>query len=271
MNNATKLQTLCLRIFLALAAVLPLRVAAYTFKPSIATLRPTGSDSSCFFKLENNEAKTSPIEITINECSKDLDGKTLQGKEAVDDFIIYPAQFVLMPGDEVGVQVRWIGEPSLKTERAYTIVAREAPMPRKADDESENDGKARVRINVLINYEGRIYVTPKGSKPDVAIESAVEQPRPAQADGISTNSEPAMLELICVNKGTAHKEMETVAFVLTPAGETSATTKKKAVILTTKDVPGLRTHLLSGDRRRFVFPRPVGLPAGPFEAGLREQ
>ena len=264
-----KLLTMRLMTVLILSTImLPLCSVAYTFAPSIVTLRTAGAASSCFFKLENKEMKAVAVEVTINSCSKDIDGKTIQGKDAEKDFIIYPAQVVLMPGDETGVQVRWIGEETLKTEQTYTIVARQVPVPTEKDKKQE-DNKVHVQVTVLVNYEGRLYVAPKGAKAEVVIESAAEQPQPVKTAGnTSTNIVIAMLEIVCANKGTAHMDMATATLILTPVNKAGATTKQRSISLTVKEAPCLKTHLLAGDRRRFVFPRPQALPAGPFEASI---
>jgi len=126
--------------------------------------------------------------------------QAISGKEADDDFIIYPAQLVMVPGDEVGVQVRWIGEPALDAERAYTLVAREVPIPRKSGEESAPSVGIRVDITVLINYEVRIYVAPPGAKPKVVVESVTDRPPPAGAGPAASTQ----LEIILANQGTTH-------------------------------------------------------------------
>jgi hypothetical protein len=75
--------------------------SAYTFGPGISTFTTNGANSSHFFSLKNKDLKITPVEIAMLACQKDIDGKLLIGKEAEDAFIVYPAQVVLMPGDEV--------------------------------------------------------------------------------------------------------------------------------------------------------------------------
>lgn len=267
-TNPMRSWTLYCQILLAVAVLLPLRVSAYTVTPNLVTLRATGGESSAFLQLENKQMKATAVEITIHEHHKDLDGNTIGGKEAGDDFIIYPAQLVMMPGDEVGVQVRWVGEPTLSAERAYTIVTREVPIPRKAADEPDIGAGIRVDVTVLVNYEGRIYVTPQGAKPKVVVESVTERTRPA--GGGPGTAESALLEVILANQGTAHQSMATMALVLVPLGPTGAPLTQHAVTLTARDVPAMTRHLLAGDRRRFLIPRPAGLPAGPVRVILSE-
>ncbi len=159
------------QILLALAVLLPLQAAAYSVAPSLVTLRSAGSGSSGFLRLENRATKPAAIQLTIHEHRKDLDGKTIRGAEADDDFIIFPAQLVMTPGDEVSVQVRWIGVPALATERAYTIVTEEVAIPRKAAGQADASAGVTIDITVLMNYEVRIYVTPPDAKAKMVVES----------------------------------------------------------------------------------------------------
>ncbi len=260
---------LYLKIILIFSVLLPIRVAAYTFAPNLVTLRPVGSESSAFFRLNNKQMKAVAIEIVINECHKDIDGKIIQCKEAEEDFIVYPAQIVLMPGEEVGVQVRWIGEPDLTAERTYTIVSKQVPIPQKADEASSDSG-ARIKITVLINYEARIYVLPKGAKPEIVVESAIPRAQSKYAGENPAAEDASALEIICSNKGTAHKKMRAMSLILTPVDERGKPIKNKAVTLTVNDVPGLNTNLLAGGRRRFIIPWPAILPHGPINAILTE-
>lgn len=258
--------TLYCQVLLAVAVLMPLRVSAYTVTPSLVVLRPAGDGSSAFLHLENKGMRPTAIEIAIREHHKDLDGQSVEGKEAGDDFIVYPAQLVMVPGDEVAAQVRWAGDPKLSTERVYTIVAREAPIPQKAAEEPERVEGIRLAVTVLTNYEVRVYVTPPGAKPMVVVESVTERTAPA-GDGPGA-LESAQLEVILANQGTAHESMATMALVLLPLGPTGSPLKQRAVTLVAKDIPAMKPHLLAGERRRLLIPRPAGLPAGPIRAIL---
>lgn len=269
-RNTIESRVLRLNVFLVFALLLPARASAYTFSPEIATLTPAGDKSSVFFQLNNKTMKVAAVEITIDECHKDLAGKTVKVRDADEDFMIYPSQIVMMPGDEAGVQVRWIGNPELAGERAYTITAREVPIPQKDENESANAGGVLVKVTVLINYEGRIYVTPKGSEPDIVVESVTERTQDNQTGFGRSAGKLSVLEVICENKGTAHKEMSKMSFLITPVDKEGAPTKEKAIALTIKDVPLLKTNLLAGDRRQFVIPWPDNLPYGRIKVALTE-
>jgi fimbrial chaperone protein len=208
------------------------------------------------------------IEVTVQEHRKDLDGHTIPGPDAADDFLIFPAQLVLLPGDEVGVQVRWIGAPTLARERVFTVVTREVALPKLAGAETEPPDSIRIAVTVQLNYEVRVYVTPPGARPRVVVESVAERaPLPAEPEAAAA---PAQLEVILANEGNAHVALSARALVLTPAVSGAGAHAEPSIQLPTREIPALKPHLLAGDRRRVIIPRPPGLPPGPVHVSLPE-
>jgi fimbrial chaperone protein len=234
---------------------------AYTVEPGLLVLGSTGGDSSGYLRLANRSTRPTAVEIVVNEFGRDLDGRAMLGRRADDQFIIYPAQIVLMPGDEAGIQVRWIGEPA-GSERAFALTTKEVPIPRRdgetADAPSEG---ARIDINVLVNYDVRVYVKPRGARPRIAVESVNAQPR---------QSLPDLLEITLANRGNAHQSLREMSLVLTPLGTDGEPSGQPQVRMSAQDVPGMGPALLPGDRRRLLLPRPADLPPGGVRAVLSE-
>lgn len=256
-----------MRLWILLAVLLPLRLSAYTVSPSLLTLRTAGDGASAFVELANRSMQPVAVELTVHEHHRDLDGQGVTGKAEVgDDFIVYPSQLVLLPGDETSVQVRWIGEPAQAAERAYTLITREVPIPRTTPAEPESMEGVRLDITVLTNYAVRIYVTPPGAKPRVVVESITE--RAVAMD--SGTEETAQLEIILVNQGTARRSLADTPLVLLPLGPTGAPLSQKAVTLPAGSIPMLKSPVLAGERRRLLIPRPAGLPVGPVRVVLPE-
>src|SRR5688500_13175831 len=127
----------CAALLLAASLWLPAQSFAYTVEPSVLKLGASGQDSSAFLRLSNRAAKPVAIEIAVNEFDRDLDGRGVLGPEADDDFIVYPAQVILMPGDETSVQVRWIGESVSTIERAFALTTREVAIPQKEQQQAD--------------------------------------------------------------------------------------------------------------------------------------
>ena len=243
-------------LFLALLLWLPLQAFAYTVEPSVLRFGVSGGDSSAFLRLSNRAAQPVAIEIVINEFDRDLDGRGVLGREADDDFIVYPAQMILMPGDETHVQVRWIGEVASNVERAFALTTREVSIPRKDQERIDSGEGVRVNVSVLTNYDVRIYVTPRGAKPKVTVETV----------GVRTQAAENLLELTLANQGNAHHPLRDLSLILMPLESGGAALRKSPVTLAARDVPGMNAALLAGGRRHLLIPWPAGLPDGPVRA-----
>jgi fimbrial chaperone protein len=250
----------CAALLLAASLWLPAQSFAYTVEPSVLKLGGSGGDSSAFLRLSNRAAKPVAIEIAVNEFDRDLDGRGVLGPEADEDFIVYPAQVILMPGDETSVQVRWIGESVSNIERAFALTTREVAIPQKEQEQADAGEGARININVLTNYDVRIYVTPRGAKPDVTVE----------ATSMQTQSEGNMLEVTLANRGTAHHSLRDLSLLLMPVEPDSTSRRSSPMTLAARDVPGMSAALLAGARRRLLIPWPAGLPVGSVRALVSE-
>jgi fimbrial chaperone protein len=253
-----------------LVLLLPVAANAYTFRPGVMTFEPYGNNASRFFRLANQESKITPLEISITAYEKDLDGKPVCGMEADEEFIVFPSQTVLMPGDEQMVQVKWIGDPDIDSEKVYSINVREVPLPEEERPEGAHAAGTKIKINVLVNYVGRIYVRPKNVRPSVVIESASIQRR---IDSTMDNGEIAdeqSLEIICANTGTARTNLKQMKFSVVPLEDNGIEDANGTVILSLKDIPALKTTLYAGGRRRFVVPWPKGLPDSPVTVLLNK-
>ena len=246
---------------LALTIFMSLPVSAYSLSPSIVELKSIGNESSAFLRLENKGIKPAAVEFTINKHSKDLDGKAIQGEDAGDDFIIYPQQVVMMPGDEVTVQVLWVGEPALDTEQSFTMFTREIAIPHKTPVLPDSNDKVVFDITILMNYESRIYVTPLGAKSKTIVASVKQD---------SSSAEPELIEVILANQGTTHQSMSKMSLAFVPLNSAGIQLKQQAITLDTEKIPAMRGHLLAGGQRRLLIPRPAELPLGKFDVILSE-
>ncbi|MBW2093122.1 MAG: fimbria/pilus periplasmic chaperone [Deltaproteobacteria bacterium] len=253
------------RVFLFLTCMLwffPAMMHAYTFSPSVMTLASSGNNSSGLFSMSNPEDRIIPIDITVYELTKDIDGKPVRGKEVIDYFIIYPSQFFLKPKEKRSVQIRWIGDPSIPYERAFTIFCREVPLPKKERKEKKQNGMT-ASINVLIHYAGRVYVAPRNARPDIVIDSVETR---------KNESGQPELVIICMNKGTGRGNLLKAKFIVTPVGSGKGGARKGASVeLAREDIPGAASSIFVNGLRRFVIPWPRDLPFGPVKVVLKRE
>jgi len=244
---------------------LPGALPAYTVEPNLLVLAPGGAESSAFLRLTNRTLKPAAVELVINEFGRDIEGRPILGRRVEDEFIVYPSQLVLMPGDEAGIQVRWIGAAVPDVERAFALTTREVAIPLPVSDPPEaapDQQGARISVNVLVNYDVRIYVRPRGAKPRVTVEHVSVQQRSAP--------EPDLLEITLANLGTAHQQLRGLALVMMALDADGSPLRLPSVTVAAREVPGMSAALLAGDRRRLRVPRPAGLPGGAVRVTLTQ-
>jgi len=245
------------RFFLiSIALFMIANVNAYTFGPSVVTLTTTGNTSSYLYSIVNHEDRIIPIDISINKFSKDIDGNPIQGEEIHDEFVIYPAQFILKKGEERSIQVRWVGKPDLEIEQTYTILCKEIALPRKKKEESIGFSAS---VNVLMNYAGRLYVKPKEAKSDIIIESI----------GAPLNDKGEQeLEIICINNGNLRGKLINAAFYIRQGARKEDSGNIKPIKLTMRELSGMASAILAKSKKRFSILWPESLPLGQINVEL---
>jgi fimbrial chaperone protein len=227
-----------------LAGVSP--AAAFRLVPFSATFTPSGSGATQSFRVDNDGDQPVAVQISIEHREMAPDGKE-KLTDAEDEFAVIPAQIVLLPKQGQTVRVQWLGDAQLKTEGAYRIIAEQLPVPVALPP------GANAQISMVVRYEGTIYVTPPGLKPDLVLNGV----EPAAGAGAP------MLAVTVENRGGAHALLGDLTLAL--KGQNGA-----AVTLNDAQLKGMvGENVLAGHTRRFVVPWPAGLPQGPVQATLK--
>jgi fimbrial chaperone protein len=221
--------------------------AAFKLIPFSATFTPTGSGASQAFRVENDSDQSIAVQLSVVHREMAIDGKeTLT--DAENDFAVFPAQLVLLPGEGRAVRVQWLGDAAPKGELAYRLIAEQLPV------ELNPQQTQNSRIRVLIRYEATVYVTPPGVAPNLAILSAA----PAAA------SAKPMLEITVQNRGSQHAILHNLTLTLRPKAGGSS------VALAGEQVSGMvEENVLAGHTRRFLLPWPAGLPLGEVVGAMK--
>jgi len=173
----------------------------------------------------------------------DIDG-TESHVDAEDFFLVYPSQVILMPNTTKTIRVQWIGDPNPDRELAHRIIAEQLPID---FEKQENRKGAQIRVN--IRYMGAIYILPEDAKPDVVIESALQQ---KEKDGTKR------LVVLLHNRGTAHRIIKDFKVHLNDGLKLDSDQLE--------EMNG--RNILAGHRRRFVLPWPEGLGDSPLDARI---
>ena len=225
--------------------------AGFEMTPIIASLAPTGQSATASFTLTNLDTTKVAVQVSLVAREPDLEGKEVyKESEEVDElFRIFPTQLVLDPKATRTVRVTYIGNPNVKSELAFRIIAEELPVD--LDDPKKIYTKPVAKITMSTRYVGSVYVTPKGAKPDINIEAV-------KSDSVSNK-----VVINVTNKGTSHQvyRKPTVKIVSLESG-------KEVALSEAETVPFMSQNILAGRSRRFTIPWPKDLAPGQLKVTI---
>jgi fimbrial chaperone protein len=219
--------------------------AAHAFKlvPITMDFDPSGRGASRVFRVENDSEKRVAVQISIFQRTMTIDGQE-ENTPAEDDFMVYPAQMILKPGEVQSVRVKWLGNPDPERELSYRIFAEQLPINLTKEKQSG------AKINLIVRYLGSIYIVPKGAKANVEIASIAPSAGP---DG------ERRMSIVFQNRGTAHAILRDLQLTLKAGG--------KKIQLRGEHLEGIAgENILAGAARRVILPWPPELPEGEVEA-----
>jgi len=219
---------------------------AYKLIPFSAELSPMGKLSRQVFRLENNGNKPIAIELRTFARAMDIHGVDIL-EPADKDFIIYPAQTIIMPGKSQAVRVDWIGEKNISKELAFRLITEQLPI----NFDAENSEGAQ--ISLLVRFIASVYIKPRYVKSNVILKSATFE--------IIENNKRA-LKLVFENLGNAHSLLRKPILTLSSGGKT--------ITLSSKELNTIRKqNILENHVRQFFIPWPKMLPEGEIKAEFK--
>ncbi len=230
-------------ILIACAVWGALPVAALSFGPLVQEFSGSGRSAKRVFRIENNGETPIAVQIQMKHREVATNGdETLT--DAEDEFVVFPPQMVLRPGEKRLIRVQWLGDPTPKQQLTYRIIAEQLPV---SFEEKKTEGS---RLQLLVRYEGSIYISPAGAKSRLAVTGV---PR------TSPEGEP-LLFLVFANTGTAYQVMSGLQLTLRSKVDDSS------IALTSDRLKGISgENVLAGRERHFTIPWPSGLTMGPLE------
>lgn len=221
---------------------------AFSFEPISRDFAPSGREAGHVFRVANTTAERIAVRVTVRPRRIEPDGTEVQGDES-GDFVVYPRQMLLAPGEQRSVRVRWTGPAELESERAFRIIAEQLPVEMGEERPQQGGG-----IRLTYRYEGSLYVVPPGARPDVALQS-VER---VTVNGV------VMLRLEIRNAGTRHALLGNLQVMLRQAdrGEPRRTLRGDELGgVIGENMPAQSTRL-------FLVPLPPDLWDGPLYGDL---
>lgn len=195
-----------------------------------------------------------PVEVTLTARELDLDGKVIYpSSQGADDFVVYPSQFILYPGDVKKVQVQWVGAKLPDREISMGFISTQLPL--KFDGNLEEPKTAITMVEMMTRYEGIIVVRPPNIKPGVVVDTAY-----SRQDSAGTH-----MVVILNNKGTGMQSLKNIDFTVAPLDKNGKIKFNERIEFKNKTVSNATNQsLLAGFRRKVEVPWPGGFPVGPI-------
>lgn len=215
--------------------------AAFSFEPITQDYATTGAGASHVFRVINTTTDRIAVRISVRPRRIEPDGTETQGKEA-DEFIVFPRQMLLEPGERRSVRVRWAGADAIDRELSYRIIAEQVPVDMGTDAPTQGGG-----IRLTYRYEGSIYVVPPGASAAIRVT------------GVERSSDGRALLVRVVNEGTRHAILSQASLTLTRGPDGGG-----SIELGPAELTGLTgENMLAASTRVFQIPVPDGLWEGP--------
>lgn len=220
---------------------------SYQLSPSNISLTPSGSRSTASFQVTSTGVEPVAIEVQILERQMDINGVETR-PDAEDEFMVYPPQILLQPGESQTVRVTWLGEPEMATEQAYRLITEQLPINLEREESAPNG--IQVGITALYRYVASVYVTPREAASNVVLDATHEM----------RNGNDALV-LSFDNQGTAHQLLNDLTLTLETDGN--------RVELESEQLEGVSgENVLAQHQREFVLPWPDALPIGDVDASF---
>lgn len=223
---------------LMLSVVVVQEAYALRFSPFRVKFEPSGAGANQLFTVENDTNAPASVQIRIVTREVDVDGGE-KNADAEKDFTIYPAQMVLKPHATRSVRVQWLGDPKLKEEKAYRIIAEQLPV------NLDKQKPKTSAVKFLVTYRGALFVTPPGLAHNVTL------------DFTGTTQDATgkkMLEIVLHNRGTQHALLRNLKLDIKDDKGNSVSLAGQSQL---KGITG--EGILAKHRRRFLIPRPTEL------------
>jgi len=220
---------------------------AFQFVPISETFSPTGKDRIREFKVANDSNDPIAVELKVLKRKMDINGDDILDQAEDNNFVVFPAQIIVMGGNSKKVRVEWVGDQSIDVEQSYRIIAEQVPV-----DLEKRSGNHGAKVQVMLKYVGSLYVQSEGMKSKLLVHSA----------SIETTGGKKVLKLVTENIGTRHTIIKDPVL------------KLGGVQLVKEDLAGFYdNNALAQTKRTFSIPLPAklfGMASTSFDSNAIE-
>lgn len=160
-NRAAALLAVC-----ALAC-LPISAEAMRVSPMVVEMQTAGTKAVARIQVQNINQTDLPFETKITRIEFDANGNTVE-TPADEDFLVFPPQGLLKPGQRQVVRIQWLGPAELPASRGYYVSINQLPVP-LSPGEAKSPGAA---VQIIYHMKALVTVAPPRAAPKVEVVSA---------------------------------------------------------------------------------------------------
>ena len=137
----------------------PMTATAFEVQPMRHSLFPMGGQNSGLFTVRNTRQEPLPVEIVVAKRVFQDDGQRSE-TPADEDFVVFPFQALIQPGDSQAFRFQYVGDLNLDEETAYTIHAKEVPV---------DPGPGFSGLRYVYSFGVAVYIEDSEAESDLSI------------------------------------------------------------------------------------------------------
>jgi fimbrial chaperone protein len=233
-----------MKLLLLALALLPGPAHAFRLSPMVVDFSPSGKGATQTVLLENPDQERVAVQLEVTRRKVSEEGVEDRTEPAAD-FVVYPEQLVLEPGQKRNARLTWTGDAAPPAELAFRLVASQLPV---ALERPTQRADVKVNLKFVLQYVASLYVAPPGAKAEVVVAAAKLK-------------RAGLVEVTVHNRGGLHRLLQGARLRIHAGKEDFAVPEAELATLRAQ-------NLLAGGSRRFEIHVPKSL-AGPLTAEIR--
>ncbi len=237
-------------LLLLVSISIPILSPALMISPNQFFFIPEKDKTAGRLTVDNDSDEILPLEFYIVKRSITENGDPIYDTNLEEeDFVIFPEQMLLEPGEKQTVQINYTGDPSPTIEHAYALMSEVLPVPTASLDEDE-----RSSLNLSVRYASMLYVRPTNQEAKLSTElSFVELEKDEE--------QMSMLGITISNNGLIHARLVDPVLAI-KWGENNELKLNKDEL-----TPLDQTILLAKAKRSYLIPWPQQIPRDAAATG----
>lgn len=134
---------------------------AFNLSPLSQSIEIGKNLNTVIYQIENKNKEPIAVESSLKVRNMKEDGKEDLPEVKESDFLIYPTQLILKPGEKRGLKIQYLGNLDIKEELAYRVLVEQLPI--------DFERRKQTGVKLLLRYLGALYVTKDDFKGNIVV------------------------------------------------------------------------------------------------------